>query len=146
MWTPVGEDITETVTGTGIGGTMNGFLTNDFDRTGRTGKIIAIGKGREVGVSRTIDRDRNNRGRNWGRNWDSKGNYNITRSLKFRNGDNHRPSSRGDSPRLSSLRFNSHGDSPRPSSLRFSSNGGNLRRKFNSHNALSLKEDLKEGR
>jgi len=64
MWTPVGEDITETVTGTGIGGTMNGFLTNDFDRTGRTGKIIAIGKGREVGVSRTIDRDRNNRGRN----------------------------------------------------------------------------------
>jgi hypothetical protein len=47
-----------------IAGIMNGFLTNDFSRTGRAGKIIDIGKGGELGASRTIKFDRNNRDRN----------------------------------------------------------------------------------
>ena len=64
MWTQIGEYITETITGTGTGGTMNGFLTNDFSRTGGTGKIINAGKGKELGASRTINLDHNNRDRN----------------------------------------------------------------------------------
>ena len=40
---------------------MNGFLTNDFNRTGRAGIIIDIGKGEEPGVSRAINLDHNNR-------------------------------------------------------------------------------------
>ena len=43
---------------------MNGFLTNDFNRTGRAGKMIDIGKGKELGASRAINLDRNNRDRN----------------------------------------------------------------------------------
>ena len=43
---------------------MNGFLTNDFNRTGRAGIIIDIGKGKEPGASRAINLDRNNRDRN----------------------------------------------------------------------------------
>jgi hypothetical protein len=43
---------------------MNGFLTSDFTVTGRTGTIIDIGKGKEPGVSRAINLDRNNRDRN----------------------------------------------------------------------------------
>ncbi|WP_148202482.1 hypothetical protein [Syntrophus aciditrophicus] len=34
---------------------MNGFLTNDFSRTGRAGRVIDIGKGKEAGVSRAIN-------------------------------------------------------------------------------------------
>ena len=64
MWTQVGEDTTETIIGTGTGGTMNRFLTNDFNRTGKDGKIIDIGKSRELGASRTINLDHNNRDRN----------------------------------------------------------------------------------
>jgi hypothetical protein len=48
----------------GTGGTMNGFLTNDFNRTGRVGIIIDIGKGKGPGASRTINHDRNLRDRN----------------------------------------------------------------------------------
>jgi len=43
---------------------MNGFLTNDFNRTGRAGKIINIGKGKEPGASRTISLDNKNKDRN----------------------------------------------------------------------------------
>jgi hypothetical protein len=43
---------------------MNGFLTNDFKRTGRAGIIIDIGKGKELGASRDINLDHNNRDRN----------------------------------------------------------------------------------
>jgi hypothetical protein len=43
---------------------MNGFLTNNFDRTGRAGKMIDVGKGKELGASRTINLDRNHRDRN----------------------------------------------------------------------------------
>jgi hypothetical protein len=43
---------------------MNGFLINDFNRTGRAGKIIDAGKGEELrGASRTINLDPNNRGK-----------------------------------------------------------------------------------
>ena len=43
---------------------MNGFLTNDFNRTGKAGKMIDAGKGKEPGASRTINLDRNNSDRN----------------------------------------------------------------------------------
>ena len=43
---------------------MNGFLTNDFNRTGRAGKMIDIGKDEELGASRAINLDHNNRDRN----------------------------------------------------------------------------------
>jgi hypothetical protein len=43
---------------------MNGFLTHDFNRTGRAGMIIDIGKGEEPGGSRAINLDPNNRDRN----------------------------------------------------------------------------------
>ena len=43
---------------------MNGFLTHGFNRTGRAGIMIDIGKGRELGASRTINLDHNNRSRN----------------------------------------------------------------------------------
>ena len=33
---------------------MNGFLTNDFSGTGKAGKMIDIGKGKELGASRAI--------------------------------------------------------------------------------------------
>jgi hypothetical protein len=46
------------------GGTMNGFPTNDFNRTGAVGKRTGIGKDKELGASRTINLDRNNRDRN----------------------------------------------------------------------------------
>jgi hypothetical protein len=40
---------------------MNGFPTDNFDRTGRAGKIIDIGKDKEPGASRAINPDRNPR-------------------------------------------------------------------------------------
>jgi hypothetical protein len=43
---------------------MNGFLTDNVDRTGRAGIMIDIGKGKELGASRAINLDRNNRDRN----------------------------------------------------------------------------------
>jgi hypothetical protein len=64
MSTQVGEGTTETIIGTDIDGTMNEFLTNDFNRTGRAGIIIDIGKSKKPGASRAINLDRNNRGRN----------------------------------------------------------------------------------
>jgi hypothetical protein len=64
MLTQVGEDTTEIVIGMDTDGTMNGFLTNDFNRTGGAGKMIDIGKGKELGVSGTISLDHNNKGRN----------------------------------------------------------------------------------
>ena len=43
---------------------MNGFLIDDFNRTGALGKRIDIGKGEELGVSRATSLDHNNRDRN----------------------------------------------------------------------------------
>ena len=64
MWTQVGEDTIETTTGTDTDGTMNGFLPDNFNRTGGAGKIIDIGKGTGTGASRAINPDRTNRDRN----------------------------------------------------------------------------------
>ncbi len=47
----VGEDTSDSVIGTGTRGTMNGYLTGSFNRTGRAGKMIDIGKGKELGGS-----------------------------------------------------------------------------------------------
>jgi len=63
MSTQVGEDTTETIIGTGTDGTMNGFLTDNFNRTGRAGIIIDIGKGKELGASKAINPDPNSRDR-----------------------------------------------------------------------------------
>jgi hypothetical protein len=46
------------------GGTMSGSLTEDFNRTGRAGTIIDIGKEKEPGACRVINLDRNHRDRN----------------------------------------------------------------------------------
>jgi hypothetical protein len=46
--------------------------------------MIDIGKGKELGASRTINPDHSNRDRNL----DNKGNSNINRGLRFRNKDN----------------------------------------------------------
>jgi len=79
MLTRGGEDTTETIIGTDTAGTMNGFLTNDFTKTGRAGKKMHIGKGRGPGASRAIARDRQNRDRIL----DIKGSSNINRGLRF---------------------------------------------------------------
>jgi hypothetical protein len=47
-----------------IDGTMKGFLTDDFNGTGRAGITIDIGKVKELGVYMTIEIDQNHtRGR-----------------------------------------------------------------------------------
>ena len=53
-----------TVIGTGSHGTMNWSLTDVFNRTGGTGTLIDIGKGKDPGASRTYDPYRDNRDRN----------------------------------------------------------------------------------
>jgi hypothetical protein len=63
-WTQAGGCIIETVIGTGIGGTMNGFLIYDFKRTGVAGIRTDIGKGKELGVYRAINPDHNARDKN----------------------------------------------------------------------------------
>jgi hypothetical protein len=66
--------------GTDTDGTMNGFPTENFNRTGGAGVKSAIGKGREPGVSRVINLDRINRYRNS----DIKDRSNINKDLRFR--------------------------------------------------------------
>jgi hypothetical protein len=44
-----------------IDGTMNGSLTDDFNKIGRAGITIDIGKGKELGVSMTIEIGHHNR-------------------------------------------------------------------------------------
>ena len=71
-----------------IDGIMNGFLTDDFNRTGRAGTIIDIGEEKEPGVSRAIEIDHHS---NRDRNSDIEESRNINRGLRFRNissGDN----------------------------------------------------------
>jgi hypothetical protein len=48
----------------GTGGATNEYLTNNFSGTGRPGIILDVGKSKELGASRAIDRDRNPRDRN----------------------------------------------------------------------------------
>ena len=64
MWIQVGEDTTGHIIGTDTDGTMNGFPIDDFNRTGRAGKMIGIGKGKGPGASRAINLDHSNRDRN----------------------------------------------------------------------------------
>jgi hypothetical protein len=65
MSTRVGEATTEIVIGAGTRGSMNGFLTGGFNRTGRAGTVIDTGEEKEAGVSTTIEIDRHsNRDRN----------------------------------------------------------------------------------
>ena len=82
MSTRVGEDTTEIVIGVGTDGTMNGFLTGDFSRTGRAGTIIDTGEEKEPGVSRAIEIDHQN---TRDRNLDIEESRNINRGLRFRN-------------------------------------------------------------
>jgi len=82
MSTQGGEDTTEIVIGVGTDGTMNGFLTGDFNRTGRAGTIIDTGEEKEPGVSRAIEIDHQN---TRDRNLDIEESRNITRGLRFRN-------------------------------------------------------------
>jgi hypothetical protein len=60
MSTRAGEDTIEIIIGVGTDGTMNGFPTGDFDRTGRAGTIIDTGEEKEPGVSRAIEIDHRN--------------------------------------------------------------------------------------
>ena len=64
MSTQGGEDTTETIIGTDTGGTINGFLTDNFNGTGIAGMITDIGKGKEPGMSKSITLDRKNKDRN----------------------------------------------------------------------------------
>jgi hypothetical protein len=57
-WIHIGDITTETIFGTDTAGTINGFLMNDFKRTGRVGKRANPGKGKKPGVSRDIDLER----------------------------------------------------------------------------------------
>ncbi len=78
MWNQVGEDSITTMIGMGTRGTTNEFLTETFDRTGVAGTMIDIGKGTELGASRTINLDQRERERNL----DARGKWNIIRGLR----------------------------------------------------------------
>jgi hypothetical protein len=143
--------------GTGIRGTMNGFLTDDFNKTGRAGMIIDIGKGEGLGASTTINLDRNHRDRNS----DIKGNSNINRGLRFSNISNryngNKNPLRFGNPKVNNkdnLTLNSHnsnninrrfsnpGDTSNPNNSILNLRASNTREDQNTH---SLKENLKEG-
>jgi len=79
MWTLVGEDTIETILGTDIDGTMNGFLIKDFNRTGKAGRRIDTGKNEELGAFRDIKLDRSNSDRSSG----ISGRRSISRGLRF---------------------------------------------------------------
>ncbi len=103
---------------------MNGFVTGNFNRIGRTGIIIDIGKVKELGASRAINLDHNNRDKNS----DIKGKNSIDRGLRFR--DN----SSKDNPGFGNLR-----DSSNPKGNILSLGGSNARENRNTN---SLKENL----
>ena len=140
MWIQVGEATSETIIGTGTGGIMNGFLTNNFNGTGRAGKMIDVGKGKELGASRTINLDHNNRYRNK----DNKGNSNISRDPMFRNKGNLRFNSQdkclGFRSHKGNRRFSSQGSLRKGVSSRKGKSKG-LR--LSNRNILSLRENLK---
>jgi hypothetical protein len=143
MWTRVGEDITETIIGTGTAGTISGFLTDNFKRTGRAGIIIDIGKGKEPGVSRIINLDRNNRDRNS----DIKGKSNTGRGRRFRdssNNINHRFSRLSGSGNQDSLKFNSSNINHRFSDPRNSILNPGASNARGNHDANNLQENMKE--
>ena len=63
MLIQVGEITTDTMIGMDIHGTMNGFLIDDFNRTGIVGIEINIGGVKELGVFKAINLDYNKRDR-----------------------------------------------------------------------------------
>ncbi len=65
----------------GTHGSMNGFLTGGFNRTGRAGTIIDTGEEKEPGVSRAIEIDRQ---KIRDRNLDIEESRIINRGLRFR--------------------------------------------------------------
>jgi hypothetical protein len=138
---------------------MNGFLTDDFIRTGRAGMIIVIGKGEGLGASTIINLDRNNRDRNS----DIKGNSNINRGLRFsnisnryngnknpprfgnpkvNNKDNLRLSSHNSNSNNINRRFSNPRDSSNPNNSILNPKASNTREDQNTH---SLKKNLKGG-
>jgi hypothetical protein len=62
-------------------GTMNGFLINDFNRTGGIGKRTDLGEDKKPGASRDIHLEH----KHTRRDYDNKDNSNINRGLRFRN-------------------------------------------------------------
>ena len=143
MLTPIGESTTGSIIGTDIIGIMNEFLTNDFNKTGRAGVTIDIGKGKEPGASRVITLDRNNRGRNS----DSNGRRNIKEDQRFSDISNRW--SNKNIPRLTNLKVN-HTINPRFSNLMGNSNPDNSILNLRASNTRwnqstsSTKEGLKE--
>jgi methionine-rich copper-binding protein CopC len=114
MWIQDGEDTTEIILGMGTNGTINGFLTNNFNRTGRVGNLIDIGKSKELGASRAINPNRNS----------NTGNHRGTfSSLTVSNQNNPRR-------KLHSLKVNNQGNPRGMFSSLTLSNQNNLRRKF----------------
>ena len=63
---------------------MNGSIINGFNGTGRVGRAIDTGKGKEPGAYRAINLYHNNRDRNS----DIKGSSSINRDLKSRDSSN----------------------------------------------------------
>ncbi len=53
-WIHIGEVITTTIIGMDTSGTINGFLINDFSRTGGVGKRTDLGEDKKRGGSRDI--------------------------------------------------------------------------------------------
>jgi hypothetical protein len=116
-------------------GISNEYLIVNFTRVGEDGITINIGKNRKLGVSVVTSLNHSHKSNNK----DSKGNNNINRDPKSSSINNGGSNNR-DNPRFKNLKVNNR-DNPR-----FNSQNNNLRRKFSSHNTLSLKENLKEGR
>ena len=121
---------------------MNEFLTNDFNRTGRAGIIIDIGRSKEPGASRAINLDRSRSGRNS----DSKGRSNIISCLRFSDISNRWNNK--DNPRFNNP--NRNNVSPRASNTKGSSNPNssilNLRASNTrgDHHTNSIRENQKE--
>ena len=91
-----------TIIGTVTHGTMNRFLTDDFSKTGEAGRILNIGKGKEIGASRAYNPYHDNRDRIE----DNKGSRNINRGLRFRDKYNLRSGSHDNNHRFSNLKVN----------------------------------------
>jgi hypothetical protein len=103
MWTRIGGDITGAVTGMDTGGNISGFLTTEFNRTGRTGRITGTGKNKGPGTSGIISLDRRSRER-YSDKQDS-GNINSG-SLRF----NNRSDSLGSNNHVNSPRYSNRGE------------------------------------
>jgi hypothetical protein len=122
MWTQDGEGTTETVTGTGTGGTTDASLTNNFNGTGEAGIIIVIGNGEAPGAYRIIIPSHYIRNRSY----DNNGKCNTTRGLMS-----------SDISRKNHHRLSNNTCSRNTCSRRTCKTRGN-------HKTYSLKENMKE--